>query len=247
MQIPPMALAPSHPQTRTDEGDAADAGIHPERRANVVRILVAENHDVVRQGIRDLLAARSEWEIVAEARTGRQALDLARRSRPDVAVVDLSLPELAGVEAIRQIRAELPETECCVFTMHEDEVFVGDAIAAGARAYVLKSEPGSRLVEAVDALGRREPFFSPRVATLVMAALVRARLGGGSPTAPLTRRERDVAQLLVEGLGSRAVANRLGITPKTVDTHRAAIMRKLGMSSMADLVRYAIRQRIVEP
>jgi DNA-binding NarL/FixJ family response regulator len=214
----------------------------------VLRILVAENHDVVRNGIRDLLDARSDWEIVAEARTGRQALELARRTRPDVAVVDLSLPELAGVEAIRQIRTDLPETEICVFSMHDDETFVGDAIAAGARAYVLKSESGARLLDAVEALSRHEPFFSPRVAGLVLSALASARTGGEpSPSDPLTAREREVAQLLVEGLGSRAVASRLGITPKTVDTHRAAIMRKLGMSSMADLVRYAIRHRLVEP
>jgi DNA-binding NarL/FixJ family response regulator len=214
----------------------------------VLRILVAENHDVVRHGIRELLAGRPEWEIVGEARTGRQALDLVRRTRPDVAVLDLSLPELAGVEAIRQIRSEGAETEICVFSMHEDEVFVGDAIAAGARAYVLKSEPASRLLDAVDALSRREPFFSPRVAGLVLRALVQARTDVRRPYVdPLTRREREVAQLLVEGLGSRAVANRLGITPKTVDTHRAAIMRKLGMASMADLVRYAIRHRLVEP
>ncbi len=214
----------------------------------MLRILVAENHDVVRQGVRELLAVRADWEIVGEARTGRQALDVTRRTRPDVAVLDLSLPELAGVEAIRQIRAEQPQTEVCVFSMHEDEVFVGDAIAAGARAYVLKSESGARLVDAVDALSRHEPFFSPRVAGLVLSALVRARDPGAGPYAePLTHREREVAQLLVEGLGSRAVASRLGITPKTVDTHRAAIMRKLGMSSMADLVRYAIRHRLVEP
>jgi DNA-binding NarL/FixJ family response regulator len=213
----------------------------------VLRILLAENHDVVRHGIRELLAGRPEWQIVGEARTGRQALDLVRRIRPDVAVLDLSLPELAGIEAIRQIRAEVSETEICVFSMHEDELFVGDAIAAGARAYVLKSEPAARLLDAVDALSRREPFFSPRVAGLVLRALVQARSGGLASPDPLTRREHEVAQLLVEGLGSRAVANRLGITPKTVDTHRAAIMRKLGMSSMADLVRYAIRHRIVEP
>jgi DNA-binding NarL/FixJ family response regulator len=214
----------------------------------VLRILVAENHDVVRTGIRELLGARSDWEIVAEARTGRQALELARRTRPDVAVVDLSLPELAGVEAIRQIRAGISETEVCVFSMHDDDTFVGDAIAAGARAYVLKSESGARLLDAVDALSRHEPFFSPRVAGLVLSALVRARSSGEpSPADPLTPREREVAQLLVEGLGSRAVASRLGITPKTVDTHRAAILRKLGMSSMADLVRYAIRHRLVEP
>jgi DNA-binding NarL/FixJ family response regulator len=214
----------------------------------VLRILVAENHDVVRQGIRELLAGRPDWEIVGEARTGRQALDLVRRTRPDVAVLDLSLPELAGVEAIRQMRTEEPETEICVFSMHEDEMFVGDSIAAGARAYVLKSEPAARLLDAVDALSRREPFFSPRVSGLVLKALVQARTDVGHQYVdPLTRREREVAQLLVEGLGSRAVANRLGITPKTVDTHRAAIMRKLGMSSMADLVRYAIRHRLVEP
>jgi DNA-binding NarL/FixJ family response regulator len=214
----------------------------------VLTILVAENHDVVRHGIRELLGARPDWQIVGEARTGRQALDLARRTHPDVAVVDLSLPELTGVEAIRQIRAETPETEVCVFSMHEDETFVGDSVAAGARAYVLKSESGACRLDAVEALSRHEPFFSPRVAGLVLRALVMARdSGGGAYADPLTHREREVAQLLVEGLGSRAVANRLGITPKTVDTHRAAIMRKLGMSSMADLVRYAIRHRLVEP
>jgi DNA-binding NarL/FixJ family response regulator len=213
-----------------------------------LRILLAENHDVVRQGIRELLAGRPDWEIVAEARTGRQALDLARRFRPDVAVLDLSLPELVGIEVIRQVRLELPQTEICVFSMHDDERFVGDAIVAGARAYVLKSESGARLVDAVDALSRHEPCFSPRVESLVLAALVRSRADGAAAyDDPLTPREREVAQLLVEGLGSRAVATRLGITPKTVDTHRAAIMRKLGMSSMADLVRYAIRHHLVEP
>jgi DNA-binding NarL/FixJ family response regulator len=214
----------------------------------VLKILVAEDHDVVRRGIGELLASHPDWQIVGEARTGRQALDLVRRGRPDVVVLDLSLPELAGVEAIRQIRTEAPDTEVCVFSMHEDEMFVGDSIAAGARAYVLKSEPAARLLEAVDALSRREPYFSTRVAGLVLSALVRARSDGAGPYAdPLTRREREVAQLLVEGLGSRAVANRLGITPKTVDTHRAALMRKLGMSSMADLVRYSIRHRMVDP
>lgn len=214
----------------------------------MLRILVAENHDVVRQGVRELLAGRPDWEIAGEARNGRQALELAIRLRPAVAVVDLSLPEITGVETIRQIRAQIPETEVCVFSMHEDELFVRDSITAGARAYVLKSEPAARLLDAVDALSRGEPYFSPRVASLVLKALVLTQTDGGRPYAdPLTEREREVAQLLVEGLGSRAVANRLGITPKTVDTHRSSIMRKLGMTSMADLVRYAIRHRLVEP
>jgi DNA-binding NarL/FixJ family response regulator len=218
----------------------------PER--HVLRILVADGHDVVRHGVRELLAARPDWSIVGEARTGRQAIELARRSRPDVAVLALGLPELTGVEAIRRIKADDPRIEACVFSMYEDEAFVGDAIAAGARAYVLKSEPGARLVEAVEALARGEPSFSPRVASLILRALVRARADGGAGRAEaLTPREREVAQLVVEGLGTRAVAGRLGIVAKTVDAHRAAIMRKLGLRSVAELVRYAIRHRMVEP
>ena len=124
---------------------------------------------------------------------------------------------------------------------------MSDAIAAGARAYVLKSEPAARIVEAVAALLRREPYFSASVVDLLLRAVVRAQTGTTADVGPLTPREREVAQLLVEGLSSRAVAARLAITPKTVDTHRSAILRKLGLSSMADLVRYAIRQRIVEP
>jgi DNA-binding NarL/FixJ family response regulator len=217
--------------------------------ADVLRIVIAEDHDVVRRGLRDLLGGHEGWEIAGEARTGRQAVEVARRVRPDVVVADLSLPELSGLDAIRQIRSDLPQTEICAFSMHEDELFVGDAIAAGARAYVVKSEPGARVLEAVEALARHEPYFTPRVADLILRALIRARASGGGPgiADPLTDREREVAQLLVEGLGSRAVASRLGITTKTVDTHRSAIMRKLGLASMADLVRYAIRNRLVEP
>jgi DNA-binding NarL/FixJ family response regulator len=216
------------------------------KEASVLRILIAEDHGVVRRGLRELLGGHDRWEVVAEARTGRQAVALAALSRPAVAVIDLSLPELIGTEAIREIHAQLPGTAIAVFSMHEDELFVGDALAAGARAYVLKSEPGARLVEAVEALERGETYFTPRVADLVVRALVRARRGDQG-TDPLTEREREVAQLLVEGLGSRAVALRLGITTKTVDTHRSAIMRKLELSSMAELVRYAIRNRLVEP
>jgi DNA-binding NarL/FixJ family response regulator len=219
------------------------------REALVARILIAEDHSVVRRGLRDLLGPSAGWEVCGEARTGRKAVELARQLRPDVVVIDLSLPEMTGVEAIRQIRAELPETEVAVFSIHDDELFVSDAVGAGARAYVLKSEPGARIVDAVAALAQHQPYFSPRVADLLVRALVRARgvSGSGSDVARLTPREREVAQLLVEGMSSRAVAGRLSITAKTVDTHRSAILRKLGLSSMADLVRYAIRQRLVEP
>jgi DNA-binding NarL/FixJ family response regulator len=173
-------------------------------------------------------------------------VELARRLRPDVVIVDLSLPELNGAEAIREIHAELPRTALAAFSIHDDELSVGEVVTAGARAYVLKSEPGARLIEAVEALERGEPYFTPRVTELVMRALLQARDDGQQPN-QLTRRQREVIQLLAEGLGSRAVASRLGITTKTVDTHRSSIMRKLGLSSMADLVRYAIRNRLVEP
>jgi DNA-binding NarL/FixJ family response regulator len=220
---------------------------HP---GGAVRILLAEDHDVVRGGLRDLLRGREGWHICGEARTGCQAVDLARRLQPGVAVVDLSLPELSGLDAIRQIRSTLPQTEVAVFTMHEGRQFVGEALAAGARAYVLKSEPGARIVEAVAALARQEVFFTPRVAELVVSALLGAWAPGPMPMGtsdPLSPREREVAQFLIGGLAARGVAARLGISAKTVDTHRSAILRKLGLASTADLVRYAIRHRLLEP
>jgi DNA-binding NarL/FixJ family response regulator len=215
-----------------------------------MRLLLVEDHDVVRRGLRDLLLRHAGWEICGEARTGRQAVELAGKLRPDVVVLDLNLPELSGLDAIRQIRSALPQTEVGVFTMHEDELFMGDALAAGARAYVLKSEPGTRILDAVEALARHEPFFSPRATDLVVRALVRTRSSSVPPAGandPLSDREREVAQLLVEGFGTRVVAARLGISTKTVDSHRSAIMRKLGLASVADLVRYAVRNRLVEP
>ncbi len=216
----------------------------------MLRIVIAEDHEVVRRGMHDLLAGHPGWEIAAEARTGRQAIEVARHERPEVMVLDLSLPELSGIDVICQARLELPATQVCVFSLHEDEAMVLDAIVAGARAYVTKSDTGPRLVGAIEALERGELYFSPRVAEVVVRGLVRVRSQGpraGSLDGPLTAREREIAQLLVHGLGTRALATRLGIATKTVDTHRAAIMRKLGLRTMADLVRYAIRHRLVEP
>lgn len=217
--------------------------------AQVLRIVVAEDHEVVRRGVRDLLSEHAGWEVVKEARTGRQALEAVEETAPDVVVLDLSLPELSGIDVIRRVHAECPRTVICVFSLHEDERMVGDAIAAGARAYVGKSESAGRLVEALEALERHEVYFSPRIAEALARALVRARCPdqGDPSSGPITDREREVTQLLVQGLGTRAVAMRLGIAPKTVDTHRAAVMRKLGLTSMADLVRYAIRNRLTEP
>lgn len=215
----------------------------------MLRIVIADDHEVVRRGVRDLLSGRAGWEIVGEARTGRQACDVAQQARPDVIVLDLSLPEMSGLSVIHRVRGEVPTTRVCVYSLHEDEAMVVSAIAAGARAYVGKSERAARLIGAIEALEQNEPYLSPQVAEVVVRALVRGHMEGKhySPDDPLTAREREVAQLLVHGLGARALASRLGIGTKTVDTHRAAIMRKLGLRTMADLVRYAIRNRLTEP
>jgi DNA-binding NarL/FixJ family response regulator len=216
----------------------------------MLRIVIADDHEVVRRGVRDLLSHHSGWEIVGEARTGRRALDLARHARPDVLVLDLSLPELSGMGVIQHVRAELPGVQVCVFSLHEDESTVLRAIAVGARGYVGKSERGLRLIAAIEALERHEPYLSPQAAEVVVRALVQGHVEGrrvASLEDPLTAREWEVAQLLVHGLGARALASRLGIGTKTVDTHRAAIMRKLGLRTMADLVRHAIRGRLTEP
>lgn len=204
----------------------------------------------MRRGMHDLVADHPGWEIVAEARTGRQAIEVARHARPEVMVLELSLPELSGFDAIRQARLELPATQICVFSAYEDDAMVMDAFATGARAYVTKSEPGERLLSAIEALERGEPYLSPRATEAVVRGLVHSRAGSpgvGSLDGPLTTREREIAQLFVQGLSARALASRLGITIKTVDTHRAAIMRKLGLRTMADLVRYAIRNRLLQP
>ena len=215
----------------------------------MTRILLADDHDVVRRGLRGLLEAQFGWEVCAEARTGREAIALAARTRPDVAVLDLAMPDLNGLEATRRIRRERPETEILVFTMHESDQLVREALAAGARGYLLKSDAAERLVDAVAALAQHRPFFTAKVSeTLLESFLARQDAGDdGASAGALTTREREIVQLLAEGWGNKEVATALAISVKTVETHRAAIMRKLGLHSMAELVRYAVRNRFVEP
>ena len=214
----------------------------------MVRILLADDHEIVRRGLRGLLEAHPDWEVCAEAENGREAVDRARESRPDVAVLDLSLPELNGLEATRRIRRESPNTEVLVFTVHDSEELVFEALSVGARGYVLKSDGASHLIDAVEALSMHRPFFNPDVMQTIVQGYVRDRAEPTSSLGPandLTRREREVIQLLAEGRGNQEIAVRLRISVKTVETHRAAIMRKLGFRSIVDLVRYAIREGIM--
>jgi DNA-binding NarL/FixJ family response regulator len=225
---------------------------HPRRLAQgkglvKIRILLADDHEVVRLGVRALLEAQPGWEVVAEARTGREAVALAEQLRPDVAVLAVALPDLNGLEATRRIRLALPETEVLVFTMHQSEQLLREALLAGARGYLLKSDDSERLIAAVAALAGHRPYFSAPVSQVLLDGFVRHSAAHEGVGRVLTGREQEVVQLLAEGRGNKEVADALAISVKTVETHRAAVMRKLGIGSLADLVRYAVRNYLVEP
>lgn len=215
----------------------------------MLRILLADDHDVVRCGLRDIINEQSGWEVCAEATNGREALEQARLTRPDVAVLDLTMPELNGLDATRQIRKELPSTEVLIFTMHESEQLIRDVLAAGARGYVLKTDAGRSLVTAVEALSHHHPFFTARVSETLLDAYLKtaARPDADSIFSLLTDREREIVQMLAEGKSNKEVATTLLISVKTVETHRAAIMRKLNINSIVELVHYAIRNQLVAP
>ena len=210
----------------------------------MIRILIADDHEVVRSGLRKILEAQPNWEVVAEAGDGKDAIHKAAETRPDVAVLDYSLPLVNGIEATRQIRARLPKTEVLIFTMHDNETLIQELLKAGARGYLLKSDAKRHLIGAIESLASHKPFFTAKVSEALLDSFLARPTREGST---LTNRERGVVQLIAEGHTNKQIANILKISLKTVETHRAAIMRKLNLSSSAALVRYAIRNRIVEP
>jgi len=218
---------------------------------NPLRILIADDHEVVRRGVRVLLEAQPGWAVCGEAANGREAVAAAEREQPDVAVLDIGMPELNGLDATRQIRHAAPHCEVLILTLHESEQVVREVLNAGARGYVLKSDAGRDLIGAVDTVSRHKPFFTTAVADLVVQ-----RYGQRDPVtadAPrtvrgrLTPRQREIVQLLAEGKSNKEVAGHLGISVKTAETHRNNIMRALSFHSMSELVRYAIREKLAEP
>jgi DNA-binding NarL/FixJ family response regulator len=215
----------------------------PPTPGSAVRILLADDHEIVRQGLRAVLESRQGWSVVGEASNGTEAIEKAIELVPDVVVLDVGMPELNGLEAIRRIRDALPQTEVLVLSVHDAEHVVRRALASGARAYLAKSDAGRDLVAAVEAALRHKPFLSPKLSQSVGSA------SGNVETwiVDLTARERETAQLLAEGLGNKDIATRLDISVKTVETHRTNIMRKIGAHSLADVVRYAIRNGLAEP
>lgn len=211
-----------------------------------LRILLADDHEVVRQGVRKAIENEAGWEVCGEAADGRSAVALAGQLAPDVIVMDMGMPQLNGLEAARQIKRAQPAAEVLIFSGEASEQLIHDVFAAGARSYILKSDIGTHLIEAIRALGQHKHYFTDHISEVVFARYIDGASGAGKDKAEgLTPREREIVQLLGEGKSNKEVAAVLGISIKTVETHRAATMRKLRLDSFADLVRYAIRNKII--
>jgi len=218
---------------------------------NPIRVLLAEDHNVVREGLRLLLNAQPDIQVVSEAMTGQEAIALAREGCADVAVLDISMPDLDGVQTASQILVECPQMRVLILTMHESDAYFFRALEAGAAGYVLKKAASEDLIKAVRAVARGEAFFYPSLARkLLNNYLGHARLE--SPPGPpgyeeLSDREREIMYLLVRGLSNQEIAENLVISPSTVQTHRTRILQKLELENTIDLVRYAIRHGLIEP
>jgi DNA-binding NarL/FixJ family response regulator len=214
-----------------------------------LRILVCDDHDIIRRGLKQLLTAHHGWEVCGEAKTGREAVTMAEQLKPDIVVLDLSMPDLNGLEAARRIRKALPRIEILILTLHFSDQLVRDIVEAGVRAYIMKSDADKDLVSAVEALANHRSFFTSRAADMLLDGFRRPN-AAPDPDAllrsRLTSREREIVQLLAEGKSSKEVAVALGISVKTAETHRANIMRKLELHSVSELVRYAVRNQIIE-
>jgi DNA-binding NarL/FixJ family response regulator len=215
-----------------------------------LRILVADDHELVRHGIRGILRAQRGWRVIGQATNGREAVEKTNKLKPDVAILDVSMPELDGLQATRQIRDANPNTEVVILTMHESDQMVRRVLDAGARGYVLKSDLAANLVKAVKHVSAGKLFLTPRVSDIVVKGFLKNESHAdpaAHPQARPTLREAEIIRLLAEGKANKVIAADLGISIRTVETHRAKIMQKLGLHSLAELVLYAIRQKIVTP
>lgn len=216
--------------------------------AKKLRILVADDHELVRRGIGELLQAQPDWKVVGEAADGRDAVEKAKKLKPDIAILDISMPEMDGLEATRRIRDEKSGVQVLILTMHESDQMVRRVLEAGARGYVLKSDMGVQLVHAVKDLARGRISLTPKVSEIVLKSFLKGRpeckRGTRSRVGP-TPREVEIIRLLAEGKANKQIASELGITKRTVETHRKRIMMKMGFHSLADLIHYAIRGRMV--
>jgi DNA-binding NarL/FixJ family response regulator len=209
----------------------------------MTRILIADDHEVVRTGVRRTLEDHPGWTVVAEAADGKDAIAQAIATKPDVAVLDYMLPLIDGIEATRHIRRRVPSVEVLIFSMHDDENVLREALSAGARSYVQKSDTGQHLISAVQALAEHKPYFTDRASQVLLKNFLTE---ADKVQQILTDREQVVVQLVAEGHSNKEAATVLNVSIKTIETHRASIMRKLDLTSSAALVRYAVRNNLVQ-
>jgi DNA-binding NarL/FixJ family response regulator len=209
------------------------------------RIIVVDDHDAVRRGVRQLLETKPYYQVVGEASDGRSALELARETRPDIAILDYSIPELNGFDLAHALKREFPRIEILVYTMHDREEIIMDVLRAGVRGFVLKSDTEKHLLAALDALSIHRSYFSGAISDALLNQFLESK--PASLASSLTHREREVVQQVAEGRINKEIAQRLNISVKTVETHRASAMRKLKLRTTADLVRYAVRNQLIQP
>lgn len=209
-----------------------------------MKVVIADDHGIVRSGIRLLLERQGDINVIAEAADGIEARDTVVRERPDLAILDVKMPGLTGLQATREIKAQVPETNVLILSMHDDDRYLFEALKAGASGYVLKSQADTDLLNAIRAVERGEPFLSPGA----QQALIRDLLETGEPAgSDLTPREEEIVKLVAEANTTREIAGMLHLSEKTVENHRGNAMKKLGMRDRVELVRYAIRQGLIEP
>jgi DNA-binding NarL/FixJ family response regulator len=214
---------------------------------HVLRILVADDHEVARKGVRSLLEEHAGWEVCGEAKDGREAVEFANQLKPDILLLDIGMPNLNGLDAARQILAINPDARILILTIHDSEQVVREVLAAGARGFLLKSDAGRDLVAAVEALQNRRTFFTSKVAQMMLDGYLRPFEERENSTQQiLTPREREVIQLVAEGKTTKEIATALNLSVKTAETHRTNLMRKLDLHSVADLTLYAVRNGIVQ-
>jgi len=211
-----------------------------------LRILVADDHQVVRTGLRTLLESKAGWQVCAEAANGREAVEKAGELQPDVAILDIGMPLLNGVDATRQIHKVSPQTEILILTMHDSEHMIQGVLDAGAHGYILKDDADRNLLAAVESLRKHKPYLSSRVSAAAATAQPSTD-GIERPARRLTPREREIVQLLAEGKSNKEIATYLNISVKTAETHRANIMLKMNFHSVTELVRYAVKNKIIQP
>jgi DNA-binding NarL/FixJ family response regulator len=235
---------------RTPEATVTSGAYSQERPMKTLRILIADDHDLMRRGVKTLLQGHAGWEICGEAHTGREAVTKAEELKPDIVILDIGMPDLNGVEAARRIRKASPSTEVLILSVHYSDQLIREILEAGVRGYIVKSDSDRDLIIAVETLASHKPFFTPRATEVIMSNF---SAGGTRRELPeslrdrLTSREREIVQLLAEGKSSKEVASSLNISVKTAETHRANIMRKLQLHTVSELVRYAVRNQIIEP